>query len=66
MDWTNLKVLPVGQGHIDFDKFFGFIRETDYRGDFTLEATGFDKTGTVNFELLNGQFTKVRKLLENR
>ena len=66
MDWTNLKVLPVGQGHIDFEKFFSFIRETEYRGDFTLEATGFDKTGTVNFEMLNDQFAKVRKLLGNR
>ena len=63
MDWSNLKVLPVGQGHIDFGRFFRFIRETGYEGDFTLEATGFDKTGTVHFDVLNDQFSQVRKML---
>ena len=63
MDWGNLKVLPVGQGHIDFEQFFCFIREKEYTGDFTLEATGFDQTGTVNFHLLNEQFSRVRELI---
>ena len=63
MDWGNLKVLPVGQGHIDFEQFFRLIRKKGYTGDFTLEATGFDKTGTVNFTLLNDQFSKVRGLI---
>ena len=62
MDWSNLKVLPVGMGHIDFEQFFRFIREKEYTGDFTLEATGFDQTGTVNFRLLNEQFSRVREL----
>ena len=62
-DWNNLKVLPVGKGHIDFDKFFGFIHKTGYRGDFTLEATGFDQAGTVNIKLLNDQFGLVRNYL---
>ena len=63
MDWSNLKVLPVGHGHIDFDRFFRFIKETEYQGDFTLEATGFDKTGNVNFDMLNTQFRNVRDKL---
>ena len=63
MDWGNLKVLPVGDGHIDFEQFFRFIRKKEYIGDFTLEATGFDKTGTVNFRLLNDQFARVRQLI---
>ena len=63
MDWGNLKVLPVGQGHINFDEFFSFIREKGYTGDFTLEATGFDKTGTVDFRLLNDQFETVRQFM---
>ena len=63
MEWSNLKVLPVGKGHIDFETFFRFIREKEYRGDFTLEATGFDQTGTVNFQMLNDQFQRVRQLL---
>ena len=65
MDWSNLKVLPVGQGHIDFTEFFSHIRKTEYKGDFTLEATGFDKTGTVNFSMLNEQFAKVRELISD-
>jgi len=63
MDWNNLKVLHVGKGHIDFDRFFRFIRETGYRGDFTLEGTGFDQTGHVNLDALNEQFALVRKYL---
>ena len=65
MDWNNLKVLPVGKGHIDFDRFFGFLRETDYRGDFTLEATGFDRSGTVDFGMLNDQFERVRGMVSS-
>ena len=64
MDWSNLKVLPVGSGHIDFDRFFSFVRKTGYRGDYTLEATGFDAAGTIHTDLLNEQFSRVRKMLE--
>ncbi len=63
MEWSNLKVLPVGKGHIDFEKFFAFLKKTGYRGDLTLEATGFDPTGRVDFDMLNGQFERVRELL---
>ena len=62
MDWNDLKVLPVGHGHIDFDRFFAFVRETGYQGDYTLEATGFDAAGSVHTDLLNEQFIRVRKL----
>ena len=64
MDWNNLKVLPVGAGHIDFDKFFSFIRTTGYQGDFTLEATGFDQQGMIHYDMLNGQIGRVRTLLD--
>ena len=63
MEWSNLKVLPVGKGHIDFEKFFAFLKKTGYRGDLTLEATGFDPNGKVDFHMLNSQFEKVRDLL---
>ena len=63
MDWNNLKVLPLGKGHIDFDRFFRFIRETGYKGDFTFEATGFDQTGVVDISGLNEQFALARKYL---
>jgi sugar phosphate isomerase/epimerase len=63
MEWSNLKVLPVGKGHIDFGRFFAFLKRTGYRGDLTLEATGFDPTGRVDFDMLNSQLEKVRELL---
>ena len=66
MEWTNLKVLPVGKGHIDFNRFFAHLKETDYKGDFTLEATGFDAAGKVYFDLLNEQFAFVREKLKKR
>ena len=64
MEWTNLKVLPVGKGHIDFETFFRHLQKTDYIGDFTLEATGFDSTGKVDFDLLNNQFDVVKQMLQ--
>lgn len=63
MDWNNLKVLQLGKGHIDFDRFFRFIKETHYSGDFTLEGTGFDQTGQVNIRNLNDQFALARRYL---
>ena len=62
-DWSNLKVLPMGKGHIDFERFFRFVSKTGYTGDFTFEATGFDKTGSVNIQNLNEQFALARKYL---
>lgn len=58
MDWNNLRVLPMGEGHIDFDCFFAHIRETGYKGDFTFEATGFDQQGEIHLDKLNKQFTQ--------
>ena len=66
MDWSNLKVLMLGKGHIDFDRFFRFIRKTGYTGDFTLEATGFDQTGSVDIRGLNEQFAAARAYLERK
>ena len=63
MDWSNLKVLPMGKGHIDFDRFFRFIAETGYRDTFTFEATGFDREGVVHIDMLNEQFTRARGYL---
>ena len=66
MDWDNLRVLPPGEGHIDFDRFFRFVRKTGYRGDYTFEATGFDQQGIVNTDRLNAQFELARDYLKRR
>ncbi len=63
MDWDNLKVLRLGKGHIDFDRFFAFVRETGYTGDFTFEGTGFDRTGQVDIDGLNAQFALARQYI---
>lgn len=62
MDWANLKTLPIGSGHIDFDRFFDFIKSTGYKEMFTVEATAFDKEGNVDTRMLNDCFDKIRKL----
>jgi sugar phosphate isomerase/epimerase len=55
-------VLPIGGGHIDFDSFFRKRGEFGYTGDFTVEATAYAKDGTVDFDMLNGCFEKIREL----
>lgn len=64
MDWDNLKVLQLGKGHIDFSRFFHFVRKTGYTGDFTFEGTGFDRNGQVNIQNLNDQFDLAREYLK--
>ncbi len=60
-DWTALRTLPIGAGHIDFEKFFAFVKGTGYDGTFTLESTAFDKTGAVDTDMLNRQIAFVRE-----
>lgn len=61
-DWTALRTLPIGAGHIDFAKFMAFVKGTGYDGTFTLESTAFDKTGVVDTEMLNRQAAYLREL----
>ena len=62
-DWANLKTLPIGMGHIDFDKFFSFIRKIGYYGTFTLESTAFDNSGNVDTDMLNREVDFIREHL---
>ena len=59
-DWTNMKVLPIGKGHIDFEKFFDFVKSTRYEGYFTLESTAFDYKGVVDTDMLNEEIEYIR------
>lgn len=63
MDWANLRTLPVGRGHIDFGRFFSFIREIKYDDAFTVEATAFAKDGKVDTDMLNECFEAVRSFM---
>lgn len=60
-DWKNLKTLPIGNGHIDFEKFFAFIRSIGYQDTFTVESTVFGADGKVDIDMLNRQFEYIRK-----
>lgn len=62
-DWSNLKSLHIGDGWIDFQKFFDFLKTTQYQEDFTIEATSIDYTGYVDFYKLNETFKKVRQYI---
>ena len=66
MDWANLRTLPIGKGHIDFEKFFGYIARTGYQGTFTVEATAFNKEGIVDVDMLNNQFRRIREFLSRK
>lgn len=63
LDWSNFGVLPIGAGKVDFDTFFSVLSKYGYDGDYTIEATAFDKkTGEINYTMLNECFEKLRVL----
>lgn len=66
MEWSKLRTLPIGAGHIDFAEFFDFIRRTGYDDTFTVEATAFNSEGIVDTEMLNRCFRKIREYLGQR
>lgn len=63
MEWSKLKTLHIGDGHIDFDRFFRWVREIGYDGDFTVEATSFDQSGKIDFEKMNKTIRHLRAYL---
>ena len=63
-DWANLRVLPVGKGSVDFDRFFAFIKEVGYHGDFTTEATSFDQSGKIDLDTLNESLDKIKAYIK--
>lgn len=66
MEWSELKALPIGEGHIDFDRFFQWIKKKEYKGDFTVEATAFDReTGEIDVAMLNRCFEKIRQYIQS-
>ncbi len=64
MDWSKLSTLHVGEGQIDFDRFFAFVKEQGYEGDYTIEATSFDQNGTIDFTKMNETIGKIRAYIK--
>lgn len=63
MEWGKLCTLPIGKGHIDFERFFEFVKKTGYSDTFTVEATAFDETGAVDTSMLNECFGAIREFI---
>ena len=63
MDWSNLRTLHIGDGQVDFERMFAFVRRCGYAGDFTVEATSFDRMGAIDFDRLNRTVSALRKLI---
>ena len=61
MDWANLSVRQLGMGHIDFDRFFAFVRGMGYTGDFTCEATAVGEDGSIRYDEMNASLERIRK-----
>ena len=66
MDWDNLRTLPVGKGRIEFKQFFEFVKRTEYTGDFTAEGNAVGSDGTVDIDMLNEQFKRIREYMGQR
>lgn len=60
IDWGNMSAKAIGKGHIDFDRFFAFVRGMGYAGDFTCEASALNADGTVRFDEMNGSIGIIR------
>ena len=61
MDWPNMGAKQLGKGHIDFAKFFAFVRSIGYQGDFTCEATALNEDGSVRYDEMNASLDRIRK-----
>lgn len=61
MDWANMGVKQLGQGHIDFDRFFAFVRGRGYQGDFTCEATAVNENGAIRYDEMNKSLRFIKK-----
>ena len=63
-DWSNLKTLHIGEGQIDFERFFRFVKDNNYSGDFTIEAISVDASGAMDFDKMNESVKRLRAYLE--
>lgn len=60
MDWSDLRTLHIGEGHVDFDRFFAFAKKMGYSGDYTVEASSVRNDGSVDIDKLNRDFLNIK------
>lgn len=61
MDWANLGVKQLGKGRVDFDRFFAFVRQMGYTGDFTCEATAVNEDGSIRYDEMNSSLERIKR-----
>lgn len=64
MNWQCLKALHIGEGNMDFDKFFTFLRSKSYSDTITVESTSMNKYGSIEIEKLNRSLDYIYGKLE--
>lgn len=63
MEWPKFRTLHPGEGKVDFERLFSFLRKIGYREDFTTEATSFNQQGIVDIDKLNRTLDSLRQYI---
>lgn len=61
MDFNDLRVRHIGEGHVDFAPFFKRVVSSGYEGYATVESTSVLPDGSVDFDRLNRSLRLVRE-----
>ena len=64
MDWPQFKTRHIGDGHVDFNSLFSYLKSISYQGHFTTEATSFDQAGTIDLNKLNHTLSLLKNLAQ--
>lgn len=63
LDFSSLKTLHLGEGTVDFDRFFEGLAKVGYRGSFTLECTSMCADGTLTPEKMAESLARAKTLI---
>lgn len=63
-DFSDLRVLHIGEGHVDFEPFFDRVRASGYSGYATVESTSVRPDGSIDFDRINRSLQGVREALK--
>ena len=63
-DFSDLRVLHMGDGHVDFKPFIERVKSMGYDGFATVESTSVRPDGSIDFDKLNGTLERVRAAFE--
>lgn len=62
LDFSSLRTLHIGEGAVDFNRFFEGLALVGYRGSMTLECTSMCADGTLTPEKMDESLSRVRAL----